>query len=264
LEDALNQTASTVHDPLPDGGRAVNLPETLAAREKQEALQQRFTAWLWEDPARADRLAAEYNTRFNATVLPTYDGSHLTLPGLAASFTPHPHQRDAVWRILSEPTVLLAHDVGAGKTATMAMGACELRRLGLVRKPAIVVPNHMLDQFAREFHQLYPQAKVLVADKDDRTAEGRKGFVARCATGDWDAVIMTGSTFQQIPVSDATRARFEARRVAELRHAISESTEGLTVKRLEAAMARAEQTQARLLAAPAKDDGVLFEAMGVD
>jgi len=166
--------------------------------------------------------------------------------------------------MVSEPTVLLAHDVGAGKTATMAMGACELRRLGLVRKPAIIVPNHMLDQFAREFHQLYPQAKVLVADKDDRTAEGRKSFVARCATGDWDAVIMTGSAFQQIPVSDETRARFQSQRAAALRQAINESTEGLTVKRLEAAIARAEQNQARLLAAPKKDDGVTFEMTGID
>jgi N12 class adenine-specific DNA methylase/SAM-dependent methyltransferase len=264
LEDALNQTATSVTDPLPDGRRVVNLPETLAAREKQEALDHRFAAWLWEDPARSARLVEEYNARFNSTVLPTYDGSHLTLPGLAASFTPHPHQRDAVWRMICEPTVLLAHDVGAGKTATMAMGVHELRRLGLVRKPAIVVPNHMLDQFAREFHQLYPQAKVLVADRDDRTAEGRRAFAARCATGDWDAVIMTGSAFKQIPVSRETQARFQARRVEEYRLAIGESTEGLTVKRLEAAVARAEQNQARLLAAPKKDDGVPFDQLGVD
>jgi N12 class adenine-specific DNA methylase len=108
-------------------------------------------------------------------VLPRYDGSHLTLPGLAANFKPHPHQRDAVWRALSEPTVLLAHQVGAGKTATMPMVTMEARRLALVKKPALVVPNHMLDQFAREFAQLYPTAKLLVADKQDMTPRPGRG-----------------------------------------------------------------------------------------
>jgi SNF2 family N-terminal domain. len=174
----------------------------LAAREKQEAIEERFATWVWEDPPRAARLAEIYNRLFNSTVLPSFDGAHLSLPGLAADFTPHAHQRDAVWRILSQPTVLLAHDVGAGKTATMGMAAMELRRLGLVKKPAFVVPNHMLDQFSRELAQLCPLAKVVVADRDDTSAEARKEFVARCATGDWDAVVITASTFGRILVSD--------------------------------------------------------------
>ena len=268
LQSSLNQTPITVYDPHPDdpNKRVINPAETLAAREKQEILGQRFSEWVWEDPARAERLAAEYNRLFNSTVLPRYDGSHLTLPGLAATFKPHGHQRDAVWRVISEPTNLLAHDVGAGKTATMAMASQELRRLGLVKKPCFVVPNHMLDQFSREFSQLYPQAKVLVATKEDTTAEARKGFVARCATGDWDAVVMTQSAFARIPVSDETRKKFVDSRLAELRKAIAASEDGerLTVKRLEARVAQLEATHAKLLDSERKDDGVTFEKTGID
>src|SRR5205823_4600792 len=121
---------------------------------------------------------------------------------------------------VSEPTVLLAHAVGAGKTATMVMAGMELRRLGLVSKPAYVVPNHMLEQFSRELLQLYPQARVLVADKDDVSVSDRKTFVARCATGDWDAIVLTHSSFSRIPVSVDTKARFLAERVDGLRLAI--------------------------------------------
>ncbi|HSH22502.1 MAG TPA: DEAD/DEAH box helicase family protein, partial [Acidimicrobiales bacterium] len=266
LQSSLNQTPITVYDTLDDNRRVVNPAETLAAREKQEALGERFAAWVWEDPERAARLVAEYNRRFNSTVLARHDGSHLSLPGLAANFHPHPHQRDGVWRIVSEPTALLAHDVGAGKTATMAMASQELRRLGLVKKPCFVVPNHMLDQFSRELCQLYPQAKVLVATKDDTTAEARKAFVARCATGDWDAVVMTASAFGRIPVSEETRKAFLDEHLGELRKAIAESNQGerLTVKRLEARMAQMEAKHAKLLDEHRKDDGVSFEQTGID
>jgi N12 class adenine-specific DNA methylase/SAM-dependent methyltransferase len=261
---SLNQRPATVYDALDDGRRILNPAETLAAREKQEALEERFAAWVREDPTRAQRLADEYNRLFNSTVLPAYDGAHLSLSGLAADFRPHAHQRVAVWRILSQPTVLLAHDVGAGKTATMAMAAMELHRLGLVHKPAFVVPNHMLDQFSRELAQLYPRAKILVAERDDTSAAARREFVARCATGDWEAVVITASTFGRIPVSHQTRIGFMEKRIAELRQAAAESKEGLTVKRLEAHIARMEQRHERLLAASEKDDGVRFEQTGID
>ena len=140
LQSSLNQQAATVYDVTDDGSRVLNPAETLAAREKQEAIENRFSAWVWEEPVRAGRLARHYNDVFNATVLPHYDGAHLTLPGLAHDFRPNDHQRDAVWRIIQEPAVLLAHAVGAGKTATTVMAGMELRRLGLVRKPAYVVP----------------------------------------------------------------------------------------------------------------------------
>ncbi|MGH9222355.1 MAG: DEAD/DEAH box helicase, partial [Acidimicrobiales bacterium] len=119
LQASLNQQAVTVHDAMDDGSRVINPAETLAAREKQEALENRFASWVWEEPHRAQRLARRYNDLFNATVVPRYDGSHLSLPGLSCDFRPHDHQLDAVWRILQEPTVLLAHAVGAGKTAIL-------------------------------------------------------------------------------------------------------------------------------------------------
>ena len=265
----LEQAPVAVYDEEHIDGRDVrvlNTAETLAAREKQEALERRFAAWVWEDPARASRLAADYNRRFNSVVTARYDGAHLSLPGLAATFSPHGHQRDAVWRILSEPTVLLAHDVGAGKTATMAIAAVELKRLGLVKKPAIVVPNHMLEQVSREFLQTYPMARVLVADRDEMSAGGRKEFAARCATGEWDAVVITHSAFGRLPVGHELRQDFLASQVAQLRAEADAAKAGdaPTVKRLEAAVARMEECYKRLLAEEGKDDGVRFEQTGID
>jgi N12 class adenine-specific DNA methylase len=266
IEASLNQRPATVYDTLEDGTRVVNPAETIAAREKQEAIDARFAEWLWSDGDRADRLARVYNRTFNATVLARYDGSHLTLPGLSAAFTPHPHQRDAVWRIVSTGDTLLAHAVGAGKTATMVMAAMEQRRLGLVEKPAFIVPNHMLDQFARELLQLYPSARVLVATREDASPAGRKQFVARCATGSWDAVVLTHSSFERIPLAAATRAEFTAERMEEFRAAIAESAsgKGLTVKRLEATLARLEARHQELADAHKKDDGATFEQTGID
>jgi N12 class adenine-specific DNA methylase len=145
-----------------DGERSVVNPDaTLAAQDKAAQLAERFADWAWEDPARAKDLAAVYNERFNNLVLRSYDNAALSLPGLSLAFRPRPHQVAAVARMINEPAVLLAHEVGAGKTAEMVIGVTELRRLGLVCKPAIVVPNHMLDQFAREWLQLYPNPREL-------------------------------------------------------------------------------------------------------
>jgi N12 class adenine-specific DNA methylase len=266
VEASCNQRAMTVYDEHDDGTRTVNTTETLAAREKQEALGDRFATWVWEDPDRATRLARLYNERFNSTVLPVYDGSHLTFPGLSQAFQPHPHQRDAVWRIVSEPTTLLAHAVGAGKTATMAMAGMELRRLGLARKPAYVVPNHMLEQFSREFLQLYPQARILLGDKEQVSPARRKEFVARCATGDWDAVVLTYPSFERLAVSHNARVRFLESRMEEFREAIAASEAGakLSVKKLQLALTREEQRHERLLADQRRDDGICFEATGID
>ncbi|MDQ6798059.1 MAG: DEAD/DEAH box helicase family protein [Actinomycetota bacterium] len=220
LQDCLNQRATTVTVNVAPGKSVVDQDATLAAREKQEAIHDRFAGWVWEDPDRAAMLAVEYNRRFNSVVLPAYDGSHLSLPGKAQQFEPHRHQRDAVWRMVSERTVLLAHGVGAGKTATLAMGMHELRRLGLVRKPAVIVPNHMLEQFSREWQQLYPQARLLLAGTKDLEGQKRREFVARCATGDWDAVVMTHNAFKAIPVSAETQADYLRREVEDLSAAI--------------------------------------------
>src|SRR5690606_33335330 len=163
---------------------------TEAARAKLEELRSRFSEWIWEDPERAERLQEIYNDLFTFR-LRSYDDVQLTLPGLNPEFRPYKHQLAAVARIIHEPSTLLAHVVGAGKTAEMVMGTMELRRLGLVRKPLLVVPNHMLEQVHREWLQLYPRARVLVADGDKMKPTYRAEFLAQAANGDWDAVVMT-------------------------------------------------------------------------
>jgi len=266
LDAALNQRLHTVTEATEDGRRVRNDAETLAARDKQEALTTRFSAWAWEDPDRSERLAARYNELFSSTVLPQHDGSHLTLPGLAGSFEPRPHQRDAVARILTDGRTLLAHAVGAGKTATMVMGAMELRRLGLVAKPAVVVPNHMLEQFSREWLQLYPTARILVADRERLSKDRRKEFVARAATGDWDGIVFTQSGFARLPLGADLMGEYLAQEIETARVALAGSRDGkgLSVKRLERRIAQMEETYKRLLAEHTKDDGVRFEETGID
>ncbi|MGH9068492.1 MAG: helicase [Acidimicrobiales bacterium] len=264
LELACNGKMPNVYDNLGPGERVFNPNETLAAREKQEALVARFGAWIWEDDERAIDLAERYNVLYNSHVAARFDGSHLSFPGMSPAFTPHPHQRDAIWRIICSPTTLLSHPVGSGKTAIMAAAGLELRRLGIVSKPAYVVPGHLLEQFARELVQLYPRAKVLIAGRDDASAAKRKAFVARCATRDWDAVVMTHSTFSRIPVSATTRARYLQRQIDSYRAAATGSDSPKSVKELEKAIHRLEARHAALANAEAKDDGVDFEKTGID
>ena len=263
----LEQRPIQVTDETDDGRRVVNPTETAAAQEKAQALQERFSEWCWEDPDRARRLAGEYNRRFNAIVLRDYstEGERLTLPGLARTFQPRAHQRAAVARMLAEPAVGLFHQVGAGKTAEMVIGAMELRRLGLVSKPAVVVPNHMLEQFSREWLQLYPQARVLAASSDDLAGERRRAFVARTAANDWDAVILTRSAFARLPVSAETKIAYTRRELAQLRAMLehSKGAGGLTVKRLEKQILREEERLQALLDSP-RDPGLEFEQTGID
>ena len=266
FDKSLNQQQHQVYDTDADGRRVFNPEETLLAQEKQQALSDRFAAWIWEDPERRARLAARYNQLFNSIVLPVWDGSHQTFPGLSPTFGPHPHQIDAVWRAVQEPSVLLGHTVGAGKTATMVMSVMEMRRLGLVRKPALVVPNHMLDQVTREFLQLYPHANVLMATGEETRPDRRKEFVARCATGDWDAIVITHSAFEKIPVSADTEAAYLAQEIAQFRAAITTSQQGggLSVKQLETAVLKKEERLKALRDDVRRDDGVTFEASGID
>lgn len=266
LDASLNQRLHTVTDATEDGRRVRNDAETLAARDKQEALSVRFSEWVWTDPQRAGRLADRYNELFSSTVLPSHDGSHLTLPALAGSFTPRTHQRDAVARILTDGRALLAHAVGAGKTATMVMAAMEQRRLGSVSKPAVVVPNHMLEQFSREWLQLYPTARILVADRERLSKDRRKEFVARAATGDWDGIVFTQSGFARLPLGGDLMRGYLGEEIETARRALAGSRDGkgLSVKRLERRIAQLEETYKRLLAEHSKDDGVRFEETGID
>jgi len=268
LQAAANNSTISVYDQL-DDTRVLNHQATLDAREKQSELVDRFGEWVWEDPSRSERLCTIYNERFNAHVPRSYNGGHLTLPGLAAGFAPRPHQLAAVARILAEPTTLLAHEVGAGKTATMVIGAMELRRLGLVNKPMVVVPNHMLEQFCTEWRALYPTAKVLFPAATEEGPAGRKLFVARAAVGEWDAVVVTESVFERIPLAPATEARFIDRQIDELREASSRFQAAMgrrsrTVKDIEMRALKLQERQKALLHRADKDDGATFEQIGVD
>lgn len=253
-----------------DKRQVLNPTETQAAQDKAQQLQERFAAWVWEDEPRTERLLADYNRRFNAVVLRDYtvEGERLSLPGLAKNFTPRPHQRAAVARMLNEQSVGLFHQVGAGKTAEMVIGTTELRRLGMVTKPAVVVPNHMLEQISREWLQLYPQARILAASSDDLARDKRRQFVARAATNDWDAVILTRTAFQSLNLSPDHQAAYIDRQVAELRRQLEAANErgdrpGRTLKAMEKALARDEERIKSQLAAP-RDPGITFEATGID
>ncbi|HEX7480225.1 MAG TPA: hypothetical protein VF331_20665, partial [Polyangiales bacterium] len=265
-EALLEQRPIRIYDENADGERVFNATATVAAAEKATELGDRFSEWVWEAPERAAALARTYNERFNAIVPRSYDGAKLSLPGLAVTFQARPHQVAAVARVIHEPAVGLFHEVGAGKTAEMVMGAMELRRLGLVAKPAVVVPNHMLEQFSREWLQLYPQAKLLAAAKEDLERDQRRLFVAKCATGDWDAVVMTRSAFERIPMSPKVQRDYLTREIsafeAMLERAKAEDAR-FSIKRLQRMKLQAEERLKKKLDG-AKDPGITFEQLGVD
>ena len=245
----------------------VNALETTAAQEKADQLQERFGEWIWEDLERAERLTDEYNRRFNSIALRDYsqEGDYLTLPGVALNFVPRPHQRAAVARMLSEPAVGLFHQVGAGKTAEMVMGTMELGRMGLISKPVVVVPNHMLEQFAREWLQIYPQARILASSSDDLAGDKRRLFVARAAANDWDAIIMTRTAFLRIPLSPETEADYVNREVSAVRTVLETATgdDAMTVKRLEKTLMTLEEKFKKIIDKP-RDAGITFESTGID
>ena len=273
LEKLLRQEAVLVYDTHTDHEgrkqRVLNTTETAAAQDKAEQLSEQFSDWVWEDPERAARLSRVYNDRFNAIVLRDYsvEGQRLTLPGLSATFTPHPHQRAAVARMLAEPSVGLFHAVGAGKTAEMVMGAMELRRLGMVNKPCVAVPNHMLDQVTREWLQLYPRAKVLAASSADLAGPSRAAFIGRAAMGDWDGVILTHGALHTLKMSVQTESDYVAAEVERTRDTLERAraagVSSQTLKSVEKAIMRKEAKLAERLAKPG-DPGLTFEQTGID
>ncbi|MCX6917458.1 MAG: DEAD/DEAH box helicase family protein [Verrucomicrobia bacterium] len=268
LEDALNLRTPSVYDHDDRTDRdVINGPATEAARDKQEKIKERFKAWIWRDDERRERLARKYNDEFNNVRLRTFNGDHLTLPGASPSIALRSHQRAAVWRILQTPNCLLAHVVGAGKTYTMVAAAMELKRLGLSRKPLFVVPNHMLGQFSSELLALYPGANILVASKDDFEKSKRMTLMSRIATGNWDAVIVTHSGFEKIPVSRETQQEFIQGELRELALAIEQQRrdgDSRIVKTLERAKKKLESKLKELAANDRKDDLLTFEELGVD
>ncbi len=270
LEDALNLRTPTIYDyDAPNDRMVLNGAATEAARDKQQKLKDRFQEWVWRDDDRRERLLRIYNDQFNCVRLRTFNGDHLALPGASSAVDLRGHQKAGVWRILQTPNTLLAHVVGAGKTYTMVAAALELRRLGLARKPLFTVPNHMLEQFAAELLTLYPAANILVASKEDFEKQRRQTLMSRIATGNWDAVIVTHSGFEKIPLARDTRERFFTEQLEELADAIlqqkaNDDRGSRIVKELEQAKKRLETKLKELLAEDRKDEGLTFEQLGVD
>ncbi len=267
IEDALNLKTPTVYDLDEKKNPVINAQATEAAREKQERIKERFKEWIWSDDSRRERLCRLYNDTFNHTRLRTFNGEHLTLPGASQAITLQSHQKAGVWRVLQTPNTLLAHVVGAGKTFTMVASAMELKRLGLARKPLFTVPNHMLGQFSTELLTLYPGANILVAGKEDFEAANRKKLFSRIATGNWDAIIVTHSGFERIPLSHDTQKRFFEEQLHELemvKRQHADSSNRRLVKELEKAKKRLEARLQGLAAEHKKDNTLTFEELGVD
>ena len=273
IEDALNGRTPTVYDQIDKDTRVINPQETLAAREKQQQLKERFSEWVWKDETRAQRLARHYNDTFNNIRLRTFDGSHLTFPGMNKLVLREgdldKHQKDAVWRMLQEGSTLLAHTVGAGKTWEITAAAMEMRRLGLATKPMIVVPNHLVEQWGAAFLMLYPQANILVAGKEHFGAGNRQKAMARIATGNYDAVIVSHRSFEFLPVSDALFERFVGKQLDQLEEAILEAKaesgdNRRIVKELEKAKKRLGAKLKDRADREGKDNTLTFEELGVD
>lgn len=252
----------------------LNPEATAAAQDQAERINEAFESWIWRDPERANRLVEAYNNRFNNLVLRDYsfDGERMTFPGLAKTYTMRPHQKTAIARMISEPSVGLFHEVGAGKTLEMIVGATELKRLGMINKPLLVVPNHMLEQFSAEWLQAYPAAKILAASTDDLRGKNRQAFMARAAANNWDAVIMTQEAFKTIPVSNQTKHAYYEREEQLVRDQLEQAHARLTeaglsttsVKAQEKQLLRETEKRQKYLDSTKKDTGLTFEQMGVD
>jgi N12 class adenine-specific DNA methylase len=271
LELALNMKTPVVYDPDPDDPdkRVVNPEATLAAREKQKLIKEKFRQWIFTDPDRTERLVRIYNDLYNSLRPRQFDGSHLDFPGLSQNVQLRQHQRDAVWRGMSTGNTLLAHVVAAGKTFTMAATGMKMKQAGLIKKPIYVVPNHLLEQFAREFMQLYPNAHLLVAAKEDFTKERRKLLTAKIASGDWDGIIVTHSSFERIGMSRDYQERFLRDQIAEYdellrEHAADKGASRNLIKTIEKQKSRREERLKELLAEDKKDDGLVFDELGAD
>ena len=246
----------------------LNKKETTIAQQKQDLIKSEFDNWIWKDPDRREKLTKLYNERFNSVRPREYDGSHVTFSGMNPEIILRKHQQDAVARIMYGGNSLLGHVVGAGKTWTMVAAAMEMKRLGLCNKSLFVVPNHLTEQWASEFLQLYPAANILVATKKDFETKNRKKFCGRIATGDYDAVIIGHSQFEKIPMSQERQRAILERQLDEIINGIIEAkahnAERYTVKQMEKSKRSIEAKLDKLNDQSRKDDVVTFEELGVD
>lgn len=271
LENTLNLRDVRVYDKVVDADgterRVLNSKETTLAQQKQQVIKDAFKDWLWKDQQRRETLVAKYNELFNSIKPREYDGSHLTFTGMNPEIELRQHQRDAIARILYGGNTLLAHEVGAGKTFTMAAAAMEAKRLGLCSKPMFVTPNHLTGQWASEFLRLYPSANILVTTKKDFEKANRQKFCARIATGNYDAVIIGHSQFEKIPVSQERQERLLQDQIDEITEGIRElkssNGERFSIKAMERTKKGLEAKLKKLLDSP-RDDVVTFEELGVD
>jgi N12 class adenine-specific DNA methylase len=271
LEFALNMKTPVIYDPDPSDPdkRVVNQEETLSAREKQRRIKETFRSWVFTDAERTESLVRIYNDTYNNLRARLFDGSHLSFPGMDQTITLRPHQTAAVWRGMSAGNTLLAHAVGAGKTYTMAATGMKMKQAGLIKKPMYVVPNHLLEQFAREFVQLYPNARLLVAMKEDLTRERRKFLTAKIASGEWDGIIVTHSSFERIGLSRDYQEKFLLEQIAEYDQLLREHAEAKggnrnLIKTIEKQKAARAERLKELLAEDKKDDGLVFDELGAD
>ena len=272
IEDSLNLKDTRIYDYYEDeNGKRIaelNKKETAIAQAKQEQIKLAFEEWIWKDPERRERLTKVYNERFNSIRPREYDGSHISFDGMNPEITLRKHQVNAIARILYGGNTLLAHEVGAGKTFEMVAAAMESKRLGLCNKSLFVVPNHIVEQFGQEFLQLYPSANVLVTTKKDFETANRKKFCSRIATGDYDAIIISHSQFEKIPMSVERQVTIIQKQIEDITLGIQDlknnNGERFSIKQMEKTKKGLETRLAKLNDTSRKDDVVTFEELGVD
>ena len=271
-ENALNLRSTQIRDKVTAADGSVswvlNKEATQAAQEKQRQICEQFQDWIFKEPERRQRLVAIYNEKFNALRPREYDGSHLKFPGMNPEITLRPHQLNAIAHVLYGNNVLLAHEVGAGKTYEMVASAMEKKRLGLCNKTLIVVPNHLTEQMASEALLLYPNAEILVAKKTDFKKENRKKFCARIATGNYDIIVIGHSQFEKIPLSAERQNMYLQRQIDDVIDQIallkSSRAENFTIKQMERTRKQLKKKLDKLNDQQRKDDVVTFEDLGVD
>lgn len=268
FENLLNQRDILVRDRREEDSRVwyeINTKETQLAKEKARLMKEAFKNWLWNDMGRREKYVAKYNYLFNSIRGREYDGSHQTFPGMNTSITLRKHQSNAIMRAKLGGNTLFAHEVGAGKSFEMVATVMEKKRLGLINKACVVVPKHLTLQMASEWLRLYPNAKLLVAKPEDFTKANRKRFIARCVTGDYDAVIMSFTQFERIPMSDEYKEQFMQKELHDIMSAISEAgrKDKSSVKALERQKKNIEERLEKLLSSP-KDSSLCFEKLGFD